>query len=264
MRRLGIEELKKIEIEILEEVDAFCRENNIRYSICGGTLLGAVRHKGYIPWDDDIDIMMPRSDYDRFLRTFTSKDNYLINLGESADYIEHFTKIIRKGTFLEYTTLKRRLWGVNIDVFPVDGVPDDGGVYAATLRDLHKKIEYIFPYYRFVGEKKLLWFAKYCFKRLARPTTDSVKSIKDRMNRMVRENLPESSPGSCEIFDDFRIIPIASDIFLDYTDLEFEGRPFRAIRDADAYLSAMYGDYMTLPPEEQRVSNHFYKAYIDE
>ena len=264
MRLLGIDEMKRIEMEILVEVDAFCRDNGIRYSLCGGTLLGAVRHKGYIPWDDDIDIMMPRSDYDRFLRAFTSDDNYLLNLGESGDYIEHFTKIIRKGTFLEYSTLKRRLWGVNIDIFPVDGVPEDGGVYADTLRSLHKKIEYIFPYYRFAGEKRLLWFAKYCLKRLACPTTDSVKSIKDRMNRMVREHLPEASPGSCEIFDDFRIIPIASDIFLDYTDLEFEGRPFRAIRAADTYLSAMYGDYMTLPPEEQRVSNHFYISYIDE
>ena len=146
----------------------------------------------------------------------------------------------------------------------VHGVPDDGGVYADTLRSLHRKVEYLFPYYRFVGEKKLLWLAKYCIKRLLHPTTDSVKTLKERMNRMVRNQLPENSPGSCEVFDDFRIIPLQSKIFFDCTDMEFEGRSFRAIRNADTYLSAMYGDYMTLPPEDQRVSHHFYIAYIAE
>ena len=264
MRELGLEDIKRIEMEILVDIDAFCSDRGIRYSLCGGTLLGAVRHKGYIPWDDDIDIMMPRSDYDRFVKTYSSRDNYVLDLGASPDYIEHFTKVIRKGTFLEHTTLGRRLWGVNIDIFPVDGVPDDGGVYADTLRSLHRKVEYLFPYYRFVSKNKLLWFAKYCLKRLIRPTTDSVKSLKERMNRMVRNQLPENSPGSCEVFDDFRIIPLESGIFFDCTDIEFEGRSFQAIRNADAYLSAMYGDYMTLPPEDQRISHHFYIAFIDE
>ena len=67
MKEIFLDELKKIELTILEEIDKICREQNIRYSLCGGTMLGAIRHGGFIPWDDDIDICMPRPDYNRFV-----------------------------------------------------------------------------------------------------------------------------------------------------------------------------------------------------
>ncbi|WP_081481408.1 LicD family protein [Treponema sp. JC4] len=70
-----INQLKQIQLSILDFVNFFCKENNIRYSLCGGSLIGAIRHKGYIPWDDDIDIMMPRPDYDKFIELFNSKNS---------------------------------------------------------------------------------------------------------------------------------------------------------------------------------------------
>ena len=96
MKEIGIDELKKLQVEMLVLIDEFCQHNNIRYSLSSGTLIGAVRHKGYIPWDDDIDIMMPREDYDRFVSTFNGAYGHLsllapeINCNYYAPYANVF------------------------------------------------------------------------------------------------------------------------------------------------------------------------------
>ena len=120
MRKVGLEEMKRIQLEILDDVDRFCRETGLRYSLCGGTLLGAVRHKGYIPWDDDIDILMPREDYETFIRTYRSDKNTVLDLRKEGTTVEVVVKVSRNGTWMTDQTLGRTLWGINIDIFPVD------------------------------------------------------------------------------------------------------------------------------------------------
>ena len=88
MKVITIDELKSIQLDLLQKTADFCENNGLRYFLCGGTLIGAIRHKGYIPWDDDIDIAMPRPDYDRFVRTFNQPGNYcqVENLDTNPDY----------------------------------------------------------------------------------------------------------------------------------------------------------------------------------
>jgi len=125
MRLVDLTELRTIQQEILDDVDRFCKDRGLHYSLGGGTLLGAVRHKGYIPWDDDIDINMPRTDYEAFASSFRSDQNEVIDLRYHPACREICLKVVRKGTRMVDVELGRCLWGINIDIFPIDGYPND-------------------------------------------------------------------------------------------------------------------------------------------
>ena len=123
------EELRKLQLtqlKILEFFDGFCSKNNLKYSIVYGTLLGAVRHGGSIPWDDDIDVCMPREDYDKFLSLWKDTDEYLVQNNDiSNDFSQSFLKIRKKNTaFVQKTDLGKEYHkGIFVDVFPFDKVP---------------------------------------------------------------------------------------------------------------------------------------------
>ena len=127
MRKItDIHELRQIQIGILDEVHQYCEAHGLRYFLSSGTLIGAVRHKGYIPWDDDIDVYMPRKDYERFLREFKGNEQYkLLNPAKEPHYYYTFAKVIDLRTrMVEDETVGFEI-GVYMDIFPVDYVPDD-------------------------------------------------------------------------------------------------------------------------------------------
>ena len=140
MKRLELSEIKNIELNILKEFDCFCKKHNLTYYLAGGTLLGAVRHKGFIPWDDDIDVCMPRKDYlimiERF-DGFNSKLKLKSNL--KGNFPAPFSKIVDISTKIETKYLEdecnQNLW---IDVFPVDGLPEDINL----VRKIYEKCEF--------------------------------------------------------------------------------------------------------------------------
>lgn len=124
MKKIETEEMKKLELDMLIDVAKFCDENDIRYYLSGGTLLGAVRHKGFIPWDDDIDISMPRPDYLKFVSTYNgSSEFYQVQSIENNDkYWRTFAKVFDTRTYLKEDAIRmpKDGNGVFIDIFPID------------------------------------------------------------------------------------------------------------------------------------------------
>ena len=263
-------EIQKIAFEILKYVDKFCRKNNIKYSICGGTLLGAIRHKGFIPWDDDIDIMMPRNEYERFLKLMDNEykegNKYkCLHYGKDfPDYYYTFAKVVDLDTHLEESTLiNNKDLGIFIDVFPVDGIPSKNPAKIAkkahhynrmivhsnmtkvdktgisTGKYLIKKL-LITPYAKLLGRD--YWLKKH---------EKYVKSFP--LDKFEYGNLYSGSIGIKEMFP--------KKFFDEIIEVDFEGYKLLAIKEYTKYLEHTYGDYMTPPPPEKRVAPHNTKIY---
>ena len=138
MREIQFEEMKKIELNILIYFTEVCEENNLRYYLGGGTLLGAVRHKGFIPWDDDIDVMMPRPDFQKLLSLSINNENYNIIKPGTAGYYYNFAKLVDTRTILEEKGIKRiDGLGVYIDIFPLDGMPETPDARKKRFKELN-------------------------------------------------------------------------------------------------------------------------------
>ena len=261
-------ETKQCELNILLELKRICSENRLRLYLCEGTLLGAIRHKGFIPWDDDIDVCLPRPDYNSLVELSENgcfPGNMKLISPETNNYKRPFMKIIDTDTYVqnEYDYLMdanaESIW---VDVFPVDGLPDD---YKASKK-IYDRIFFL--------RKCLMWSRTKHVEK-----TNVVKSFAklllisickmvgaDRWNRliinMVKMNDFDSSNyvgivayGSYGIRERMKKAD-----FLDICEVEFEGYSFNATASWHNYLKQLYGDYMMLPPEEKR-GGHSITAY---
>lgn len=263
MKLVSPENLRQIQLEILDDIQSFCKENSIRFSLAYGSLLGAIRHNGFIPWDDDIDLMMPRPDYDRFVNIYQSKFNEVLDLAESPLCVEMFAKVCRKKTRMT-DTLGRSLWGINVDIFPIDGFPGQKGEQRyLDLDRCNRAISTVCPFYKTVGNNKVRWFLKYVIKRILHPSLPSVLSIKHAITAELRKETFDSSPLAGAYFGDAGLDEFMEKrIFSHFTEYPFEGRMLPVPVEYDAYLRYLFGDYMTLPPEEERQSHHLYSYYF--
>ena len=262
-RLLELEEIKRIQLDILDCIDRFCKAKGLRYSLSYGTLIGAVRHHGYIPWDDDIDLIMPRPDYDRFLKEFVSDKEYVLDLSMSNNCVETFAKVCRKGTYMVDRSLGRELWGINVDIFPIDGGPEIG--LESHYDAINKKKEWIprlCTFYKVVRKDKALWFAKYLLKRIRYPHIGNCASVKAEIDDALRACRFEEAPLASAYYEGVREF-LPREWFESYTELTFENKLYPVISHYDEYLRCLYGDYMQLPPEEKRVSHHDYDSYIE-
>lgn len=279
MREIDLNELKSIELEILKDVAAFCEKHNLRYFLCGGTLLGAIRHEGFIPWDDDIDIMMPRDDYDKFVELYNinkNKEYYeAYSLRNNKEYWRTHCQVFDKRTILEAVDALEEKYKDNsifIDVFPIDGMPNSKfmqNIYWAGYKVLHSihcgNILAYKPSNHFGKNpiKNLVrtWI-KYIFISLFRrfPTKKIIKMC-DNYARQYRYQDCEYVALVAE-YGDFGtrgIVP--KSIYNNTSIVRFEGLDFKGPGDWDKYLSCVFGDYMQLPPESERVCKHWFKAY---
>lgn len=257
-KEIMFEELREIQLQMMDKVHEFCESHNIRYSLGGGTLLGAVRHKGYIPWDDDLDIMLPRPDYDRFIREFEGvyKDLNIQHLGNDDTCYIPFAKVYDNRTVL---IEKDKRNGVYIDVFPVDGLPEEQYIcgYIEQWKKYIHKIQYTTKFYKLNNSK--IKQIKYYLKKLLYPSRKKIISDFYRFLTLNKYGSAVNAGAICGIYAEKELMPFS--VFECYITLPFEGRIYKAISDYDAYLRKHYGDYMQLPPVEKQISYHEFKAY---
>jgi lipopolysaccharide cholinephosphotransferase len=255
MRKItDIQELRQIQIGILDEVHSFCEEHGLRYFLSSGTLIGAVRHQGYIPWDDDIDIYMPRQDYEQFLQHYHDDKGFyrIINPQKEPHYYYTFAKVVDLRTRMMEKETEGYEIGVFMDVFPVDYVTDN-------LQERERVFKL----------KKLLYKIRRCKISKSNPLHSkigylvykywpmTVKQIEQKIrNLIVLEkptntvcNMTEAGPAIKGCFP-------ATDI-VSTVDILFEGKMYKTMVGYKDYLEHTYGDYMTLPPIEQRVTHQF-------
>ena len=262
-KRIDVEELKKIQLDILDSVHKFCEEEDITYFLMYGTLIGAIRHKGYIPWDDDIDICMPRPDYNKFMKIFNLSAPNLKFVSHEVDsqYPYTFGKVIDTRTkLIEYSTLQYPI-GINIDVFPIDGVDENGKIlreqiFLRKLLDM-KTVKYSTN--RKLYKNLVLMVAKLLL--LVVPTNFLIKRMVKNTHKYSYE---DSSNVCCVAMGTKLNKPVPKEYFSDGILKEFEGRKYFVPTGYDGYLKSNFGDYMKLPPEDRRSSHHVFEAYYKE
>lgn len=261
-----LKKLQNKQFEVLSIFARVCEENSLRYFLDGGTLLGAVRHKGFIPWDDDLDVGMPRDDYEKFCEI--AKDVLPDSLFwqtyyTDSNYPNAFGKLRVRNTVFEeeiYARSKIR-GGIFIDVLPFDNYPDkimqqicqgiQIEIYKHLLLAKHKvrpwlgmkgmkrafkKLEYVMfvPFTVFVKHEKVIDYYEKCLKKYNCIDTKFVKEPDLRYGKVV-------VPNSC---------------VKEFIKLDFETQQFLCPKDYEAFLRKLYGDYMKLPPEDQREGWH--------
>jgi lipopolysaccharide cholinephosphotransferase len=266
MKRIDLNELREIELDMLIDFDKYCNKNGLRYYLAYGTLLGAVRHKGFIPWDDDIDVVMPRPDYERLLHLYkTTPIDKRINIAtyrNNDSCICPFIKLQDLRTIGHEDdlkeTFKTRVW---IDIFPMDGIPKDEverKKHFKVLKALKQKISLCTR--PFVFCKNPARLAKRLFIFLFYGFVDIKKVNKKIEEKAMKYSYDESDYVGVMTFFSGEKEMMAKSIFENPVCLEFEGHKFYAPREYDKYLTRMYGDYMTLPPIEKRIT-HAYSAW---
>lgn len=252
-----IQELRSIQLKIMDSIHDFCLQNGIKYSLAGGTLIGALRHRGYIPWDDDIDIYLMREDYDRLLSTYSDPTGRyrLIGRHNTKPYFYTFAKVIDTHTLMKEDETEGYDIGVYVDVFPLDYVPD--GMFSRRLVFRLKHLLYKIRRCKLSrGSYLRSPLANFCYRHLPL----GVGGIDWLLHHFVHRRRP--SGYICEMCDTERPLRgcYSVEAFATTIDVPFEDRIYKAMTGYDEYLTNTYGDYMTIPPKEQQ-TQHQFKAY---
>lgn len=265
MKELTLQEIKKIELEILQEFDNFCKENNIRYYLSNGTLLGAVKYKGFIPWDDDIDVFVPRKDYERLFTLFEDNEHYrLFAFEKDSKYRYPFAKLCDMTTRkLEGNIDNGVTLGIDIDIFPLDTWSESyleakkevirikKNMFFLNLTKM-KKTNSVNPIKRMIQRILILLCKIYGGHRF-------IENILKTVRKPEGRNYPYVGCKTWCIYGEREIIP--STVFESTVDVEFEGMIFPAPIGYDTYLRSLYGDYLQDPPIEKQKTHHIFKAY---
>ena len=259
-------DIQQVSLEILKDVHSFCIKNDIRYSLSYGTLLGAIRHKGFIPWDDDLDIMMPRPDYERFIQSYQSTNGYKI-LPEGKDSMIAMARVYedKKTRVLMPVSpwCKNKEVGVWIDIFPMDGAENDFNSFISRLDKVYN-----------------LWRENISYRKsqipfnLSKGIIENIRLLKRKIiclrnnkNSEMIKLIKSVEYGSTDYVTSLAVpeikikehYPIS--YFKNYVEVEFEDSRFLSILEYKKYLNYVYGNYMQLPPIENRKPTHSFNTY---
>ncbi|PID83042.1 MAG: hypothetical protein CSB15_00210 [Clostridiales bacterium] len=260
MRKIDIKGLRKIQLEILDIIHEFCEKNSITYYLSYGTLIGAVRHKGFIPWDDDVDISMPREDYDKFINSFNdyNKKYKLLAMENDENYPYTFAKVVDADTFLVERDNPSYPIGVYIDLFPIDGTDKKGKIilkqrvwstlYLLKNVKLSSKMQVHKTLGLFLSKILLFIFPK--------------KFIRNRIDNNIY-NYDYSSSNYVAGFSigESYDKPIFKSCFEKKLLTKFEDREYYIPVGYDEWLKSIYGEYMNLPPVDKQKPHHSFDAY---
>lgn len=262
MKEITIEEAKKMQLEILKKVSKYCDEKNIRYFIYYGTYLGAVRHQGFIPWDDDIDICMPRPDYEKFLDSFKCENLAIYTWRKDNKALLPFAKVYDPRTEVKENADFGEEFGVNIDIFPVDGLPSDEGKrkrrvnYMKRCQAMQIGATIIDPSKRSGKTRTMINLIKAFYKVFPIKHYHTGRTIehakKYDFDSSEYVGVIVWGYGQREVVRKDSIIPLKK--------IRFEDGEFWA-PGTDESLRHAFGDYMQLPPVEQRHYKHLPKMY---
>lgn len=247
---ISIEERKVIQLEMLKEIDAFCTSNSIRYSLAFGTLLGAVRHKGFIPWDDDVDIMMPLPDMLQFKERFQSQTMEYCDLDTDKYFQFAFARIVNTATYKQSGMIYKS-YGICIDLYPVVALPSDKeeqNIFFNKARKLEKTSDWLNRWrsraIRYLPVKNIPFYRS---------------SVKKLTNHLRYSNTYDDAKMYYIIagpIDLHHTMSYDFDMFKNTIEIDFEDGRFQVISEYDKFLSLRYGDYLTLPPENERHPYH--------
>lgn len=262
MRSIDTTELKALQMEILDYVHKFCVKNHIKYSLACGTLIGAVRHGGFIPWDDDIDIMLPRVDFEKLVAQWNNSAHpYIFHCIEKGNNFGFpYGKISNPLTIMNDAGFKNM--GVNIDVFSIDGVVDmeDFNTRHQQVLDEYLEMSYV--------NRSLSGSLNTIIRNLIRriqhyPNTPAKVAKKISMIAQMKNK------ENCQYL--FEMVagrlykaPFLASSFDEVKLMKFEDREYNVLVGYDNYLTCMFGDYMKLPPVEKQVSHHNFEAWWKE
>ena len=252
-----LKKLHDVELEILDEIARICKKHNIKYSLFAGTMLGAVRHAGFIPWDDDIDIGMLRSDYEKFIKIAHEELDskfYLDCFEYNEDYHLAFAKVKKNGTIFDEEASHHldNHKGIFVDIFPIDNVYDNikrSYVNAILIKTIIQTI-YV---------KKKMYGLKECRHKILSGFL-MIFSHRFLMKLEKKICMSNKNDNSKYVACFLGVYPFKNEVnlrsdFLPFKDIKFENKKYSIINNTDKYLTGVYGDYMKLPPKEKRI-NH--------
>ena len=259
-KELSLLEIKKITFEILKHFALFCEQHNICFFLSNGTLLGAVKYNGFIPWDDDVDVLVPREDYNRLIALYQDSERYqLFSTERDAKFYYTFAKLCDMSTVKEEINIDNGIsLGIDIDIFPLDYCTEHLCTWWSRKQIKWYQIGCILSKFR--SSKGKLFYKRilidYCrFKGFNYFQRRLMKKIK-------RESKRGNSHAGCliwPIYGEREVLPLS--VFESTVSVIFEGIQFQAPIGYDTYLRSLYGDYENDPPIEMQRSHHKYMAY---
>ena len=269
MKALTPREVQLGELEVMKALDAICEKLGLKYFLTYGTLLGAVRHQGFIPWDDDIDVMMPRPDYEKLIAYLTDHAEEiaplkLMHYKTNKKYIYPISRLCDTRYRIDYQGASDYGLGLFVDIYPLDGcgnTPEESleimesSKKAITMIDLAGKDKF----YASVsggGLRNVAKFMGYCYAKLLGAKHFSAKldaKSKKRPYESEYVNLTSWSTG---------VKPFKRELFDQVERMQFEDAMLCVPTRYDEILKQCYGDYMKLPPADQQIAHHYYTAYL--
>lgn len=273
MRKMTSKDIQSVGLAILKDIHEFCSANGIVYSLYGGTMLGAVRHKGFIPWDDDVDIAMPRQDYNRFVKSYISQNGYELFCPENDSSWLTFARVCEMkktevvNNWIPWCNQRTGVW---VDIFPLDGASDNISDVQNTISSLEQKNKVLTrfratkgtPFFHKHSLKERLLYTRICFlMRLWRGDIDLLR-------KSYIDECASIPFGATKHFSNFAYVSgygireyQEQEQFSSIITLPFEDGVFNCLSGYDQHMRNKYGDYMTPPKQKKQLGHAYYDFY---